>query len=321
MAQRFFFESFQWSTIEASDDDDELIKFHVRCFGAHFQIQYRLHDLSLSPYLLKQFQDSLTLMKICELGDNLDAERALEEIHRLRQPFEELMIKLAPNPPPSYDYLSDYLYLPILILEAIATTQSSTAVQPNFKGELPRQSRVPIGQHISIWGHWLNVIIDDDREVLQHWPRPSKEDLYKKWGRDGCFQDWTDEQYADPNFDLKRLVGMLVYYIDNKGTLEEIAPQSDNEHQCRWATELESIVGELHSAGLVWGDAKPSNLLIDQNDQLWLIDLEGSYTPGWVDENNRESQKGDLQGVERIKEWLAKYDNKSTHCIGFGKNE
>ncbi|CAD6447949.1 849a3b60-9fcd-4f96-9347-ff08453b0835 [Sclerotinia trifoliorum] len=282
----------------------------------------------------------------------------------------------------------------------------NTIIQPNFKGELPRQSRVPIGQHISIRGDWLkpvksstsqqirllptssnleehpylrgptkviaddnticyykefpawlsplrtvtkekpwihiqisaaidakklrsdihvcrlhSVIIDDDREVLQHWPHPSKEDLYNKWGRDGGYLDWTGEQYADPNFSMKRLVGILLYYIDNKGTLEEVAPQSDDEHRYRWATELENIVGELHTAGLVWGDAKPSNLLIDRNDQLWLIDLEGSYTPRWVDEDNRDSQEGNLQGVERIKKWLAKCNNKSTDCIGFGKNE
>ncbi|KAJ8059085.1 hypothetical protein OCU04_012061 [Sclerotinia nivalis] len=340
-------------------------------------------------------------MRAYEIGDNRDAEKALEEVHRLKKPFEELMIKLAPNPPPSCDYLFDYLYSPLLILEAIATAENSIIIQPYFKGQLPRQSRLPIGQYISVWGDWLksvksstsrqirliptssnpeehpyllgltkvitddnaiyyykefppwlsplstitkekpwihiqisvaieakkprsdiqmcrlhSVVVDNDREVLQHWLRASKEDLDVKWGGDGNFQDWADEQYADPNFSMKRLVGMLVYYIENKGTLEEIAPRSDYEHRYRWATGLENLVGELHTAGLVWGDAKPSNLLIDRNDRLWLIDLEGSYTPGWVDEANRDSQKGDLQGVERIKEWLAKCSDKPIDCIG-----
>lgn len=76
------------------------------------------------------------------------------------------------------------------------------------------------------------------------------------------------------------------------------------------ATELEGLVEELHTAGLVWGDAKPSNILVDQDDRLWLVDLEGGYTLGWVDEANRDSQKGDSQGVKRIKEWLAKCGEK-----------
>ncbi|KAF7856812.1 hypothetical protein EAF04_009575 [Stromatinia cepivora] len=146
MTQRFFFEGFQWSTIEEHDDDDEIIKFQVRCFGAEFEIQYRPQNLSLSPYLLEQHYSSLALMRANEIGDNRDAEKALEEIHRLKKPFEELMTQLAPDPLPSIDYLSDYLYAPRLLLQAIAATQDSTVIQPHFKGQLPRQIVLPPGQ-------------------------------------------------------------------------------------------------------------------------------------------------------------------------------
>lgn len=39
-------------------------------------------------------------------------------------------------------------------------------------------------------------------------------------------------------------------------------------------------------------------------DRLWLIDFDGDYTPSWVEKENMEAQMGDLQGVQRIKEWL-----------------
>ncbi|KAF7904194.1 hypothetical protein EAF00_001528 [Botryotinia globosa] len=156
-----------------------------------------------------------------------------------------------------------------------------------------------------------SVIVDDDREVLQHWFRATQEKLLAKWRNDGS-DDWTPEQYANPNFSMKRMVGILIHYIENKGTLQEISPWSDclDENRRRWGTELEDLVEELHAAGLVWGDVKPSNVLVDQDERLWVIDLKGSYPPGCVDETNRDSQEGDLQGVKRIKEWLAKYGEK-----------
>lgn len=311
MTQRFFLEEFQWSTVDAHDDDDEIIKFQVRCLGVYFEIQYRPHNLSLSPNLLEQHCSSLSIMRACEVGDNRDAEKALQEIHRLKKPFEELMAELAPNPPPSHNRLSDYLYPPLLILEAKAPAQDRVIIQPYLKGELPRQMRWPGGRYISTWGDWLRsmrcftsnqiqlistssdpekhpcirgptkviagdgtvcyykdlppwasavskvakgeqwvhmqipaaikakklrsdiricrlhgLVVDDDRTVLQHWFCASEEELLSKWNNDGR-DDWTPEQYANQDFGMKRLVGMLIHYIENKGTLEEIAPWSD----------------------------------------------------------------------------------------------
>ncbi|KAK4096879.1 hypothetical protein N658DRAFT_435169, partial [Parathielavia hyrcaniae] len=36
----------------------------------------------------------------------------------------------------------------------------------------------------------------------------------------------------------------------------------------------------------------------------------GSYTPGWVDEDKRETVEGDRQGVQRIDDWLAKWSRR-----------
>ncbi|KAK2924448.1 hypothetical protein FoTM2_014725 [Fusarium oxysporum f. sp. vasinfectum] len=52
----------------------------------------------------------------------------------------------------------------------------------------------------------------------------------------------------------------------------------------------------LHEEGIVWGDAKPDNVLIDKDENAWIIDFGGSYTPGWVDEDKAETFEGDYQG-------------------------
>jgi serine/threonine protein kinase len=151
---------------------------------------------------------------------------------------------------------------------------------------------------------FYSVVIDEDCNVLQHYIRAPQQEL-AKWG-----DDFESESESPPRGSAdcgsKRMVGILITYIENKGTLHEVAPWSDclDEKRRCWAAELECLVRELHAAGLVWGDAKPHNVLVDQEDRLWLIDFDGGYTYGWVDEVKNETQEGDLQGVERIKEWL-----------------
>jgi hypothetical protein len=134
--------------------------------------------------------------------------------------------------------------------------------------------------------HLHGLIIDNDKKFLQHYPLDSNEE-------------------DNPR---KRLVGLLLTYIENKGTLEGVAPWSDctNEDRRRWSKQIKNYVECLHKAGVVWGDAKPENVLVDMKGDAWLIDFGGSYTPGWVDEDKQETVEGDLQGVRRIVKWLHK---------------
>ncbi|KAK0709129.1 hypothetical protein B0T26DRAFT_754385 [Lasiosphaeria miniovina] len=51
----------------------------------------------------------------------------------------------------------------------------------------------------------------------------------------------------------------------------------------RWATQIEAAVSALHKAGIVWGDVKAENVLVDRDDNAWIIDFGGGYTRGWLD--------------------------------------
>lgn len=86
--------------------------------------------------------------------------------------------------------------------------------------------------------------------------------------------------------------------------MKSLAPRSDcaQELRFRWAGELKALIQTLHHAGLVWGDAKPDNILDDTKDNLCLIDFGGSFTEGSVDKEKRDTKEGDLQGSERIKD-------------------
>lgn len=116
---------------------------------------------------------------------------------------------------------------------------------------------------------------------------------------------------VDPASSDTRLVGILFNYIEPKrrgilGTLQYVASEKQSQtHLRRWATDLDDIIGALHRGGCIWGDAKPENVLVDHDDEVWLIDFGGGFTPGWVDEKHQSTKTGDLEALRKIQQWLA----------------
>ncbi|GJC90043.1 cAMP-dependent protein kinase type 1 [Colletotrichum liriopes] len=101
--------------------------------------------------------------------------------------------------------------------------------------------------------------------------------------------------------DGDRLMGMLFTWIDAKGVLSRArADQSSPDVKRRWKTQISKSLEKLHHNGIVWGDAKAENVLIDSNDNAWIIDFGGSYTHGWVDKEKAGTLAGDAQGLAKI---------------------
>ena len=60
----------------------------------------------------------------------------------------------------------------------------------------------------------------------------------------------------------------------------------------------------LNEASIVWGDAKPANILIGEDKDAWIIDFGGGHTQGWVRKDQMETTEGDQAGLLNIKELL-----------------
>lgn len=67
-----------------------------------------------------------------------------------------------------------------------------------------------------------------------------------------------------------------------------------------WAKEAERMVKILHDNGLVWGDTKADNFLVDKDGLLWMIDFGGSYTEGWIREDLADTEEGDDMGAGKV---------------------
>ncbi|KAJ9145255.1 Protein kinase-like domain [Coniochaeta hoffmannii] len=101
------------------------------------------------------------------------------------------------------------------------------------------------------------------------------------------------------------LLGMLFPWIDKRAVLSRgLAARSPASLRQRWASQIDASIKKLYQEGIIWGDAKAENVLIDKNDDAWIIDFGGSYTPGWVDMEKAGTLEGDMQGLGKIMDML-----------------
>jgi hypothetical protein len=97
--------------------------------------------------------------------------------------------------------------------------------------------------------------------------------------------------------------GLLLTAISDQGTVLERRDDPIALRK-RWYNEIERMLRVLHASDIVWGDFKPDNMLIDDDDNVWIIDFGGGRTEGWVDFENMHTKEGDLQGLARLKKFL-----------------
>ncbi|KJZ78254.1 hypothetical protein HIM_02292 [Hirsutella minnesotensis 3608] len=116
--------------------------------------------------------------------------------------------------------------------------------------------------------------------------------------------------------------GLLYDWIETKGTgtltsvINADTPPSLRE---KWASQIHGAVMGLHSLGIVWSDVKPDNVLIDGGNNAVVIDLEGGTTRGWVDHDTGGSVEGDLQGLERLVDFI--FNDQSPLRLGHRSDE
>ncbi|KAF5571076.1 kinase-like domain-containing protein [Fusarium phyllophilum] len=106
------------------------------------------------------------------------------------------------------------------------------------------------------------------------------------------------------------ILGVLLTHVDTRGcplsTKIALGEPDDPppEVRQRWMDQIEAAVSGLHGAGIVWGDVKAENILVDQDNNAWVTDFGGGYTRGWVDKEIAETMEGDRMGMARLREFI-----------------
>lgn len=104
------------------------------------------------------------------------------------------------------------------------------------------------------------------------------------------------------------VMGILMTWIDSPDMgcyLMSKGFWDKQELHKKWEMQVTATVRELHAHGIVWGDVNPMNVLIDENFDAWVIDFGGMNNIDFIDDENRETVKGDWQGVEKLfGQWL-----------------
>jgi hypothetical protein len=108
--------------------------------------------------------------------------------------------------------------------------------------------------------------------------------------------------------DTKQILGFVRQWIPGR-TLDDVTITPEKGQ--KWIKQISQTIERLYQHGIVWGDGKPNNIVIDEKDDAWLIDFGGGTTKGWVDEELAETTEGDKQALRRIVEYLDKGNGQS----------
>jgi serine/threonine protein kinase len=101
------------------------------------------------------------------------------------------------------------------------------------------------------------------------------------------------------------ILGLLYHWIEGSKTLTRaLKEQTSPEVREKWASQIQETVSMLHKLGVVWGDVKADNVLIDNKGDAIVIDSGGGFTYRWVNITRARTVEGDLQGLGNLKDYI-----------------
>lgn len=117
----------------------------------------------------------------------------------------------------------------------------------------------------------------------------------------------TSHLYGIVQDNKSQVIGLLLHYIQVADTLYNKVVDlgsSNSDLKDKSKRQVRGTVEALHKAGIVWGDVKASNVLVDMAGDAWVTDFGGGHTRGWVDRDKAGTIDGDLQGLRAILDFV-----------------
>lgn len=318
------------------DDNSQL---EVRRYGKCFYITMAPENFVDSPHIKQQYLDYLAAERADITGDgDMVEDYSPEDLYAWAlEPCVSLFETLAPAPKHNPKItIHDFLHPKVFYYSLRAVDEEFTMVQSDGRsgGMLPPGLELDDSAFSPAWPSFLPAEV----EICVKTPEDAISASSKKVlvnGNTICFFKLFEygktkmalrelenykqitESNLDPAVRICRLfgvvkneenqfIGLLLTYIDcDFLTLTcAVEPDTPVSNKQKWVDQVTGTLAQLHKAGIVWSDAKTDNVLIDKNDDAWIIDFGGGYTRGFVEREKAGTVEGDLQGLEKIVEYV-----------------
>ncbi|OBT67091.1 hypothetical protein VE03_04399 [Pseudogymnoascus sp. 23342-1-I1] len=304
----------------------------VMCNGTCFHLSLSAENFQEAPEIKEQYLQYLAALE----ADDPDITE--EDLYDWAlEPLLPLFQQIDSNPTNKQTFtLYDY-FNPITLKYKLHAAGGILLASPNDEtNATPRRQGVNLAPS-NLSFQWplfrpsdISICNKDPKDALTQFPRKvfvDKEICYFKAFQPGCQRDALHELNAYLRIDHLKIedslrvphivgivqgedsssyVGLLLSFIDCDGRTLEGAVRADTpEHlRQRWVAQVTSTVNHLHEAGIVWGDAKAANVLVDINMDAWIIDFGGGFTEGWVEREKAGTVGGDIQGLAKIVDYV-----------------
>ncbi|KAI6812514.1 hypothetical protein KC332_g10154 [Hortaea werneckii] len=111
------------------------------------------------------------------------------------------------------------------------------------------------------------------------------------------------------------LVGLLTTWIE--GTkLCDIGIQERQSHSEEWCNQVLGTLGNLHQSDIIWGDANAHNVLIDRQNDAWIIDLDGGGRPEHQLQPSQANKETELEAVRKMFATLKELPPEESQWLG-----
>ncbi|KAK7414108.1 hypothetical protein QQX98_007051 [Neonectria punicea] len=318
-----------WSVLEFTfsnrDTDSELV---ITCCGKRFFLHLFADNFSESPQLRERY------LFFLEVAENYELDGfTIEDFHDWAvEPLFPLFRKLSPCDKDQICTLHDFLFPESFVYTLRAVSQELVPV-PYEDSHVGGASR--FGVHLadelcSPFESFLPSDVQIDKEPTIGPPSGMPSKVRLKDGTHAFFKfirrgdrhflrseldnyKKNSKAQLDDSLRISRLYslvrdkagvvfGLLLTYIDCGRVTLSCAMNMDTTAPLRekWVLQLRHIISQLHVAGIAWGDAKPDNVLIDGNEDVWVVDFGGGYTEGWMPKEQAGTVAGDLHALEKM---------------------
>lgn len=109
--------------------------------------------------------------------------------------------------------------------------------------------------------------------------------------------------------DITSLMGLLLEHIDGE-TLQSRIDDASIAMRTKWLGQVEATMRRLHEGGIVWGDVKPDNVMINGEGDAVVVDFGGGDSPQYIPMELQQTAQGDLMALDHMRAAIsARHEN------------